>query len=300
MENKSNMDTNILRLEMDEVVQRVDYNYTDGDVVLIDNPNHDEPTQSVQIGALAILLCTNGVVETEVDSETIKLEQGDFLRWPPNSVVRRLKVENGYSYKGMLLSTRLFEGGMSYNRSIWDKAFYLRHNPLIHLNDKQMAQFLEYYRLVALKLANPSTSYHKDIMRMLLGAMFYELLSYLDGVVNVQRDNCIRQSDILFRRFMDMLVATEVKSRFVYEYADRLHVSTKYLSAVCKNVSGRTAGDIIDEFVMKDVIRMLKYSNKSIKEIALDLDFPNISFFGKYVKAHLGMSPKAYRKQLEC
>jgi AraC-like DNA-binding protein len=48
---------------------------------------------------------------------------------------------------------------------------------------------------------------------------------------------------------------------------------------------------------MKDIIRMLKYSDKSIKEIALELDFPNISFFGKYVKAHLGVSPKAYRRQ---
>ena len=37
-------------------------------------------------------------------------------------------------------------------------------------------------------------------------------------------------------------------------------------------------------------------TQKSIKEIACELEFPNLSFFGKYVKKHLGMSPKAYRE----
>lgn len=299
MDNRNSFEREILRLEMSELVQRVNYNYTNGDILLIDNPAHDESFQSVQLDAIGLLLCTNGVVEAEVDSELITLKSGDLLLIAPNRVVRRLNVKEGYSYKGMLLSTRIFGEGLSYDRSIWDKAFYLRQNPLIHLDEKQISQFMEYYRLVSMKLANPSTSYHKEIMRLLLHAMFYEILSYLDGIVNIHKDNCVRQSDILFRRFMELLTASDVKSRFVYEYADRLHVSTKYLSAVCKSVSGRTAGDIIDEFVMKDIVRMLKYSDKSIKEIALELDFPNISFFGKYVKAHLGISPKAYRKQQE-
>ena len=44
---------------------------------------------------------------------------------------------------------------------------------------------------------------------------------------------------------------------------------------------------------------MLERSDKSIKEIANELNFPNISFFGKYVKKHTGMSPKQYRENLK-
>ena len=51
--------------------------------------------------------------------------------------------------------------------------------------------------------------------------------------------------------------------------------------------------------VLTDVRYQLKYSQKSIKEIADYLDFPNISFFGKFVRRHVGCSPKEYRRRLQ-
>lgn len=78
-------------------------------------------------------------------------------------------------------------------------------------------------------------------------------------------------------------------------YADRLCITPKYLSAVCKATTGKTASDIINRYVVEDIRRLLKQPGKSIKEIANELDFPNLSFFGKYVKKHLGTSPTQYR-----
>jgi len=43
--------------------------------------------------------------------------------------------------------------------------------------------------------------------------------------------------------------------------------------------------------------QQLRYSNKTIKEICNELDFPNLSFFGKFVREHMGMSPTEYRQQ---
>jgi YesN/AraC family two-component response regulator len=47
--------------------------------------------------------------------------------------------------------------------------------------------------------------------------------------------------------------------------------------------------------VSRDIHELLTESNKSIKEIMEELDFPSLSFFGKYVKKHLGKGPKEYR-----
>ena len=58
----------------------------------------------------------------------------------------------------------------------------------------------------------------------------------------------------------------------------------------------QTASSLIDQYVLKDVEYLLKYSSKTIKEIVNELDFPNISFFGRYVKKHLGMPPRALRE----
>lgn len=298
MENK-NEENEVLNVGLDDIMRYKQIPYKSGDVVLLDEQDVMKHSFNppVQIDAAVLVLCTDGMMEIEVETNNYKLFRGDLLVCGPNRVLKPVKSLNNTCFKIIFLSHFLHRSGIGYQRSIWDKAFYLGTNPMIHLSDTQITQFEEYYRLLCEKLKNPSSSYHSEIMQSILQAMMYEILSYLDGVVVSENERFVRQGEILFRRFVGLLAESKVKSRFVYYYADKLNVSTKYLSAVCKQVSGKTAGDIIDEFVMKDIIRMLKYSDKSIKEIALELDFPNISFFGKYVKAHLGVSPKAYRRQ---
>ena len=298
MENK-NEENEVLNVGLDDIMRYKQIPYKSGDVVLLDEQDVMKHSFNppVQIDAAVLVLCTDGMMEIEVETNNYKLFRGDLLVCGPNRVMKPIKLLNNTAFKIIFLSHFMHRSGIGYQRSIWDKAFYLGTNPMIHLSDTQITQFEEYYRLLCEKLKNPSSSYHSEIMQSILQAMMYEILSYLDGVVVSENDRFVRQGEILFRRFVGLLAESKVKSRFVYYYADKLNVSTKYLSAVCKQVSGKTAGDIIDEFVMKDIVRMLKYSDKSIKEIALELDFPNISFFGKYVKAHLGVSPKAYRRQ---
>ena len=298
MENK-NEENEVLNVGLDDIMRYKQIPYKSGDVVLLDEQDVMKHSFNppVQIDAAVLVLCTDGMMEIEVETNNYKLFRGDLLVCGPNRVMKPIKLLNNTAFKIIFLSHFIHRSGIGYQRSIWDKAFYLGTNPMIHLSDTQITQFEEYYRLLCEKLKNPSSSYHSEIMQSILQAMMYEILSYLDSVVVSDNDRFVRQGEILFRRFVGLLAESKVKSRFVYYYADKLNVSTKYLSAVCKQVSGKTAGDIIDEFVMKDIIRMLKYSDKSIKEIALELDFPNISFFGKYVKAHLGVSPKAYRRQ---
>ena len=51
-------------------------------------------------------------------------------------------------------------------------------------------------------------------------------------------------------------------------YANQLYVTPKYLSAVCKEVSGQTASELITQYMVKDILYLLRNSQKSIKEIA--------------------------------
>ena len=57
----------------------------------------------------------------------------------------------------------------------------------------------------------------------------------------------------------------------------------------------RTAGDIIAEAILTDAKSQLKITNTQIKEIALNLGFDNVAFFNRFFKAHVGVTPKAYR-----
>ena len=87
------------------------------------------------------------------------------------------------------------------------------------------------------------------------------------------------------------------QERSVNYYAKELFLTPKHLSSVVKEVSGKTAGEWIDNFVLFEAKSLLRSSQKNIQEIADELNFANQSFFGKYFKHYTGMSPKEYRRK---
>ena len=69
----------------------------------------------------------------------------------------------------------------------------------------------------------------------------------------------------------------------------------KHLTAIVKKCSGKTANQWIKERLLEEIRFYLKQTDLSIKQVSDKLDFPNPSFFGKYVKEHLGMTPGEFR-----
>lgn len=72
------------------------------------------------------------------------------------------------------------------------------------------------------------------------------------------------------------------EKRKVEFYASKLFVTSKYLSTVIKNVTGKTASDWIEDVLIEEIQYELKHSNESISEIAFKLNFPNISFLENF------------------
>ena len=103
------------------------------------------------------------------------------------------------------------------------------------------------------------------------------------------------RSTQIFRRFVEKVTEDNGTHRSVAYYADQLCYSPKYLSTVIKIVCGKAPLALINEHAMEQIKVQLKHSDMSMKELADYFDFANPSFFGKFVKQHLGMSPMQYR-----
>ena len=88
------------------------------------------------------------------------------------------------------------------------------------------------------------------------------------------------------------------KERNVNYYTKKQHISPRYFSSIIKEKSGSSASYWIVQMVITEAKQLLESSNLSIKEVAAQLNFPTQSFFGKYFKQYVGMSPKEYRKLL--
>lgn len=99
----------------------------------------------------------------------------------------------------------------------------------------------------------------------------------------------------LFKKFINLIHTHCTTQRDVTFYAEQLCISTRYLSAITKQMGKDSAKEIIDEFLMLELKVALQSTDLSLKEIADKYRFPDQSFFGRYFKKHTGMSPKEYR-----
>ena len=83
--------------------------------------------------------------------------------------------------------------------------------------------------------------------------------------------------------------------RFLDFYASKLEITPKHLSRTLKAITGCTAVEWIERYVILEAKVLLKSTNMNIQQIADELNFPSQSFFGKYFKKVVGTSPKEFR-----
>lgn len=102
-------------------------------------------------------------------------------------------------------------------------------------------------------------------------------------------------SNRLAEKFVMLVQQNFRKERFLDFYANKLEVSNKHLSRTVKDITGFTAVEWIDRFVILEAKVLIKSTNMTIQQIADELNFNSQSFFGKYFKKHTGISPKNFR-----
>ncbi|HET7002155.1 MAG TPA: helix-turn-helix domain-containing protein [Puia sp.] len=105
----------------------------------------------------------------------------------------------------------------------------------------------------------------------------------------------VTRKENLVKTFTQLVQKQFRSLRNVTTYAEQLNITSKYLTEAVKEITGKTAGEIIDDFVLLEARLLLDNPSLSIAEIADELHFSDQSIFGKYFKRHTGLSPKEYR-----
>ena len=293
------------QVSIENIQETVQPDYIDGDILIISNirnmPDHLCVGNSLMLDVILFVACTHGKLQMRIKSKTIVVQPYEMLCCGPNTTIDNCMISPEFEERILCLSPRIIQSILHDDKKIWNHYFYISQNPVLHISEESSRLFEQYYRLLEYRMKFPQRSYNKKTMVSLVSALLYDLLADLSSpsFEVTESDALISQGDILFKRFIELLSDSEPKERSVSYYAEQLCITPKYLSTTIKKVSGKTAFEWINEYVMEDVKRQLSFSGKSIKEIADYLKFPNISFFGKYVKTHLGVSPTEFRRQIQ-
>lgn len=177
----------------------------------------------------------------------------------------------------------------------WNISVHNQRTNIIKLPEEDQEQFVYYYELLKFKMKHQERRNSTVVMQSIVQALLLDVLSLMDEGPIDEKVAAASHGKALFNDFLRLLAAEDVKHQPVDYYAALLHITPKYLTMLCTKYSGRPASDWIVQYTKEDIRYNILHTDFSIKEIASQLGFPNVSFFGSYVRRHFGMSPTQLR-----
>ena len=287
----------ITELDLQDVPQ-VYHNlkYNDGEIYFADNiTSIPGLMKQFKVNFIAYVMVTEGRLTVDMNNVTYHLEKNCSLFVDRKMVIENVKHTENFSCVICAMSTDM--GFAFFNKSLLQSIMHIMANPVIKMEQTEVDLMMKYYDLLVFKMVHQEMSLGRETVRDIIRCFAYDLLSNINRHLNQDNDDdMLRQSDRIYRRFMFLLADNTNVNRSVKSYADELCVSPKYLTSVCRKHSDCTASELIATAVISRIKQLLLYSDLSIKEVASEMGFDNLSFFGKYVKKHLGLSPNHYRK----
>ena len=280
-------------LNAPEIVNVATYN--DGNLALWDDFSDIKLNRTIRTDFFAIVLCTQGKASVYIDGNPYVAEPGDMFVCTPDAILNDALISADFQCHCIGITADYIQRIVMMTNNNWNVRLFFEKHPFMSLTPDEVNEFCRYYNMLCRKAVQPS-KYRREIIDGLITAFFYDMRIAMDRLIQTT-PRPFTSGEHLFKNFIDLLISMYPKNRRVDYYADRLHVTPKYLAAVCKNVVRQTPSHIIDLYMVKDIEYLLTHTSRSIKEIAIELDFPTLSFFGKYVRQHLGVSPRAYREE---
>lgn len=242
------------------------------------------------------VLCMEGEVEASINLNRFTVHANDFVTIMPGSIFLIHKVSGHLKIYFAGFSSG-YIGKANLRHSSLNTLYITIGRPLITLKPKG-AQLLEQYLNFLINLYDFFDNVEN---RKTITPYLYDNIHA--GIASMYRNNkeqnktALPKSEQLCKDFTQLVTQSYSQTRNVAWYAEKLGITHAHLCTIVKQVTGKTCVEIISQMVIMDAKSQLKSTNLSIQEISDSLNFANMSFFGKYFKRYVGMSPLEYRNK---
>lgn len=252
---------------------------------------------------LVICLCTKGCIDIESGLNSYSIKEKEMFFYSPAGFLHVINASDDFT--GLIIKPKLdFILPLISNLLNVRSQMYIRDNPKLILTDQQYEYITDLMSSIEERINHEISSDMDDRRRMVLteliksqaSTLFYEILNLylINQPIELSAPD---RNDEIIQKFIVSLDLHHRIERNVAFYAAEQCLSYSYFSEIIKAKTGVTALKWIISRVILDAKQMLEFSNISIKEIADRLNFPTQTFFGKYFKQYVGISPKEYRKR---
>lgn len=247
--------------------------------------------QSCRLQACIFAICTEGTMKVYINLLEYEVHPNDLITLLPGTIIQfREKAEKvslcfaGFSAKCIGHINLLTTIGNAYPKLI--------EQPIIPLSENIADYLKEYFALLSHASCDESFKMDSKLADLSLQTILTSIqLMYR----NYSGNNHSNRKKEICRKLIQLITEHYKDQRCAQFYADQLGISLQHLSTTVKQVTGKSVLDTIAYIVIIDAKAQLKGTDMTIQEIAYSLNFPNPSFFCKFFRRHVGMSPLEFR-----
>ena len=254
------------------------------------SPDH-RPRQPHRLTFFALLIVTEGTGTHQVDLKKYDLKKGSVLKIAKGQVHA---FQGELNYDGYLVVFTEDFVLKYFSKSSID---FISHLYNYHISEPlvEKSTFMDtFLTLVGEELKNQNNEAQRNILAKMLELYLLKQERESGNSSNTRQKEYYQ----LFFQFKDLVEQEFRKTRNVKDYADKLLISSKHLNKLVQSFTLNTAKHFIDQYVVLEIKRAILSTDQSLKEIAYDLGFDEVTNFTKFFRKHTDLTPKEYKSTL--
>lgn len=241
-----------------------------------------------------ILWTEEGISKQIIDYKEYEVLPNSLFFISPN------QVHQFEEWKPLKGGTILFtEDFFLFNHNNKDKLFELSFldnfyaNPCIQLSKSNFADIKQTIDLLVIEQKR------KDKSQTITQSLLHILLAQVQRCIDTETEKLISKKYlIIFKQFKSLLDKHFVENKTVSFFAQHLHITAHHLNLISKEVTGKTASEVIRARSILEAKRLLTFTDKTVLEIAFELNYTDSSYFAKTFKAETNQSPIAFKTEM--
>ena len=243
------------------------------------------------------ILCSRGSMNFVFNDQQYSAKAGEFIFWFADSRLTDLNFSKNFQATILMVEKDFLDTNIPDQSWSIDALLHSKANPLLHLYDKNdKGKIVSNFSLLYHRFLESGHRFHREIMQLQMQLFLYEMWHIFAN--EYERRKRTVESGSLYEQFIHLVHEHCMAEREVQFYANNLHITAKYLNYVCKQNTDVTASEWIQRYAKERIILLLKNKNLNIAEIADRMNFSSRSFFTRYVKKLLGVTPSEFRNRL--
>lgn len=261
-----------------------------------DATNTDILTKDIH-HTVRLFLCSNGNIQIKAGNERVNIIQNSLFISSPKDSVSIVNYSDGFDGYIVLIPLAIIERHSAIRFHIWQLYDKLKRKALFTLKKEHVDILISYINLLEARTTQSCNLNSVEATGHIATSFILDAIAIIMRNTVAEEKMPLTSAGQLYGRFLSILNSCSVQKRPVSYFADKLCVTPKYLSSICKTICGKSASDIVTDMLLEESFALLRDFDKSVKTIAYDLGFSTQSAFGKYFKAKTGMSPIQFRAQ---